>query len=82
MAIAFERIGHADVMDREMARIERCGQFLERGLLACAVPAFEQDDRTLAVHDLGPLEHGEPFLKSEKLRRCVAGERRPPFILR
>jgi hypothetical protein len=46
----------ADAVDREMARVERRGELLERSFLARTRRTFEQNDCASAVRDLGQLQ--------------------------
>jgi hypothetical protein len=54
----------------------------QRGLLARTNPAFEQDDRPLAMHDLRGLQARQSVLQHGKRCSRIAVERLPPFKFR
>ena len=62
-------------MDRDVARIERCGEQLQDRLAATSVPAVDDQDHSLAMNDLGELELLKPLLNLSERRRIVSDER-------
>jgi hypothetical protein len=71
-----------DFDDANMGWVERADQPLEDRPLAGAYPAFEQDDRPLAVDDLRKLQARQALLKRLERFSGVSGERFPPFKFR
>ena len=55
---------------------------LSAAFLPAPDPAFEQDDRALAVDDLRDLQARKPLLQRRQRSAIVAGERVPPFKFR
>ena len=79
MAVIVGFVGAADADHAKLGGIERADQLFERGPLARTGPAFEQDDRPLAMDDLGSLQARQPVLQRRNDCIGIAIERFLPF---
>ena len=82
--MAFARLAAVgrDTVYAIMAGIHSGAELPERGLLASALLALEDDDRAAAVDNLRRLGARKAVLQRRQSCGIVSGERRPPFKVR
>ena len=82
VAVVVSFVGTAYATHPDVTGVPGTDEPTQRGLLARADPAFEQDDRPLAMNDLGGLKVREPVLQCRKHGIAIAFERGALFKFR